>query len=136
VESAVTMALEVTLEAAAGVGRLVAESAAGCLPPDASQTFAYGAGAVKGSGGETLAPESAGYLMASNVPGARVVADAPARRVVMELLKPEPTLTVLLIPEDPSQPVRTATPDETGRVVFEDVADGRFLLSAVHMAAK
>ena len=122
--SAAEAMLEVTLEAAGRVAPLPAERP--------GFEFRYAAGGLKGGRDEPGAgPESAGVFLTARIPGAQVLADAAGAKVMVDFLEPPVGATVLLVPEDPDQPARSA--EAAPRVVFEDLPPGGYLLS-VHLA--
>jgi hypothetical protein len=126
-------ALEVTLDAVHHVGRVLAAPAQACMLPDVRLEFSYAPAAFRsqrGLAGEN--EESVGVFLTSEIPGARVFVDAVGRRVTVEFWDIPAAPLVALVPEDETQPVRVAeTVRDQGmrRAVFEDVRDGRFLLS-------
>ena len=52
--------------------------------------------------------QSVAILVSSQIPGARVIVDGHQRRIVVEFWEEDTSGTVLLVPEDPEQPVRAA----------------------------
>jgi hypothetical protein len=120
-----------TLDAAAGIGRLDPLPAPACTAPEARMEFAYASPAVRTRHGIPEAQEdSIGVFVATGIPGAQVVADARARTVAVELLQPVRELTILLVPEDPAEAVRVERAGEQARLAFADLPPGRYLLAA------
>jgi hypothetical protein len=132
-EAQAEAALEVTLDAAHGIGRILFEPAHACLRPQAAMQFRHAPAALRstlglGEGHE----ESVGIFIASAIPGARVIADARHQTLLVEFWEPLPPPLVMLVPEDPAAPPRVgevARMDDTARVIFDELPPGRYLLS-------
>jgi hypothetical protein len=126
-------ALEVALDAAKQVGRVLAEPAQACLRPDAGVQFTYAPAALRSKLGVAESEEeSVGLFISSTIPGARVIADAHHRILTVEFWEPLPALLVVLVPEDQALAARVAgvvKADDTARIVFDNLPAGRYLLS-------
>jgi hypothetical protein len=128
-ESRAEAAVEVTLDAAQRVGRVLFEPARECV--GAEVRFAR-PGGVRTRGGGSPSSESVGILVTPALPGARVAANAAARTVTVEVPDAEAPVVVMLVPEDTEAMVlvkQTKAKDGVQSAEFEEVGTGAYLLS-------
>ena len=75
--------------------------------------------------------QSVAILVSTQIPGARVIVDGHQRRIVVEFWEEDTSGSILLVPEDPEQPVRTAPVlrmDHTPKATFDEVSAGPYLI--------
>jgi serine/threonine-protein kinase len=117
-------AVEVTLDAARGVGKVSFDPARGCVGA-ADVRFQQGA---KGEGSD----ESVGLLQAPTIPGAKVVVDAAVQNVTVTFENVPAAPLLVLVPQDdtiPSQVGRAKPVEGVPTARFEGVPAGCFLLA-------
>ncbi len=127
-------AVEVTVDAAHGVARILSEPAEACRDPLAPMGLAYPAGIAYRSGGDTskTGTQSSALLSGADLPTVRIAADAERQQIKMQFMGGTPPPVVLLIPMDEALPVTIRRPEPAGpihQVLFSDVPAGECLIA-------
>jgi hypothetical protein len=129
-EARAEAAVEVTLDAAQRLGRVLFEPAQEC--GGAGVQFAHpGAVRTRGAGG-SQAREQVGIVVTPALPSARVAVDPQAQTVTVEIAEVPAPVVVVLVPEDTTLPpmvMQTDGKDGLQRAEFREVASGAYLLS-------